>query len=394
MPIFDFTLNINPDHMYCANCSTTIRGTLDKLFKEKSLSCEIATDFRKKKVEFSLDLSDKLAAELLVQQCKDRLSPMYETVSSSVETLDSKVIETKSAEPDHSSESHSLWSAFPLIGIGIFLMFSEHFGLLPEGSTTTGTLTGVGVGVGSTLLSGWFGKQHLKNAWRTRSIPSSGAMDSLITLGSVAAILYSFIKILFPSFGGKGGMTFFDVPLVTLGTVKLSHGIRDRVHANIANEIDYIGESKSSLPKTVDVYLEDEKQISERKDHKVEESKLERFFVSQVHKDSIIHIPPSAIVPIDGQVIEAKEFNVHESYFGKKGLVPKPLNSVVFAGSINKSEVPLLLKTICEPENNQIRKAYESVQTTTAPSNISLETVSKYFFRGVLGMATMSGELG
>ena len=155
--------------------------------------------------------------------------------------------------------------------------------------------------------------------------------------------------------------------------------------------MDVIGESKNSLPKTVDVYLEDEKKISELSDHKIEESKLEKFFVSRVHKDSIICIPQHAIVLIDGKVIESKKFSVHESYFGKKGPIPKQFNSVVFAGSINKSEYSLLLKTLCEPENNQIRKAYKSVQTTAAPANISVETVSKYFFRGVLGIATVSG---
>ena len=316
---------------------------------------------------------------------------MYETLSDSIETLDLKSIDTKPLKPDHGSESHSLWSAFPLIGIGIFLMLSEYFDLLPENSTLTGTLINAGVGAGSTALTGWFGKQHLKNAWRTRSSSSSGAMDSLIVLGSAAAILYSFIKIFFSSFVGKDGMTFFDVPLITLGTVKLSHGIRDRVHHDIATEVDVIGESKNSLPKTVFVYLEDAKEISGRSDHKIEESKLEKFFVSRVHQDSIICIPPLAIVPIDGQVMESKKFSIHESYFGKKGPIPKQFNSVVFAGSINKSEYSLLLKTLCEPENNQIRKAYKSVQTTTAPANISVETVSKYFFRGVLGIATVSG---
>ena len=394
MPLFDFTLNIHPEQMYCANCSTTIRGALETLFKEQSLTCEddlIATDFRNKKVEFSLDLPDREKAESLVKECKDHLLPMYETLSHAIETLDLKNIETKPLKPDHVSESHSLCSTVFFIGIGFFLMLSEYFDLLPENSTLTGALINAGVGVGSTVLTGWLGKQHLKNAWRTRSSSSSGAMDSLIVLGSVTAILYSFIKIFFSSFVGKDGMTFFDVPLITVGAVKLSHGIRDRVHQDIATEVDAIGESKNSLPKTVSVYLEDEKQISESSDHKIEESKLEKFFVSRVLKDSIICIPPLAIVPIDGQVMESKNFNIHESYFGKKGPVSKQFNSVVFAGSINKSEYPLLLKTLCDPENNQIRKAYKSVQTTAAPANISVETVSKYFFRGVLGIATVSG---
>ncbi len=391
MPLFEFTLNINPEHMPCAICSTAIRGTLEILFKENSLTCEIATDFRNKKVEFSLDLPDRGKAEWLVKQCRDRLSPMYETLSDSIETLDQKSIETKPLKPDYVPEKHSLWSAFPLIGLGVLLMLSEYFDYLPDNSTLTGTLVNAGIGAGSTVLTGWFGKQHFKNAWRARSSSSSGAMDSLIVLGSTSAILYSFVKIFFPSFAGKDAMPFFEVPLITIGTVEASHWIRDRVHANIATEVDAIGESKNSLPKTVSVYLEDEKKISERSDHKIDQSKLENFFVSRVQKDSIICIPPLAIVPIDGQVIESKQFSIHESYFGRKGLTNKQFNSKVFAGSINKSDNSLLLKTCCEPENNQIRKAYRSVQTTAAPANISLDTVSKYFFRGVLGIATVSG---
>ena len=391
MPLFEFTLNINPEHMPCAICSTAIRGTLEILFKENFLTCEIATDFRNKKVEFSLDLPDREKAEWLVKQCRDRLLPMYETLSDSIETLDQKSIETKPLKPDYVPEKHSLWSAFPLIGLGVLLMLSEYFEYLPDNSTLTGTLVNAGIGAGSTVLTGWFGKQHFKNAWRARSSSSSGAMDSLIVLGSTSAILYSFVKIFFPSFAGKDAMPFFEVPLITIGTVEASHWIRDRVHANIATEVDAIGESKNSLPKTVSVYLEDEKKISERSDHKIDESKLEKFFVSRVQKDSIIRIPPLAIVPIDGQVIESKQFSIHESYFGRKGLTAKQFNSKVFAGSINKSDYSLLLKTCCEPENNQIRKAYRSVQTTAAPANISLDTVSKYFFRGVLGIATVSG---
>lgn len=398
MKEFDITLWIKPEQMTCGNCSRTISAGLETFFKKKSIVTAIAANSRLKQVRFSLRFNNKEEAELITNECKTALSEEigYDCVSHRIDTPDIVNAETESINTHTSPhDGCGILTSILLLASGIFLMSAEYFDLLPPVSTTSGLIAQSGIGLSSSIISGWAGRSYLKNAWRHRCAPARGAMDSLIVLGCLSAILYSFIKIFASSlFDEKDHMTFFELPLFTLSALKLSHGIRDKLHAKIEENIDVMHDSTENLPKCAQIYLEaDIKEITGNIDYKVDEKKLERFFVNEIGKNSIVHVARDEIVPIDGIVITPQVFQLRETFYGQKGLIAKKIDDVIYAGSINKSETPLLLKTICKAQDNHVRKAYASVNRNEPISKLSLEKVSQYFFRGVL-VASIVSSMG
>ncbi len=391
MKIFDFTLNIKQGQMTCVNCSKTISNALTHFFAEKSLNTVIATNYRQNQIRFSLMLNSQEEAHSIVSECQPVLTGVgfdyesYQINNSAI--IDSKTVIFNSNKS--ATSNREILFSIPLILSGIFLMLAEHFELIPSVSSIYGLGAQTGIGIMTSIISGLAGKNHLKNAWRHRCAPSQGAMDSLIVLGCVSAILYSFFKIFtFSIFNNKEKMTFFDVPLVTLGSLKLSHGIRDKLHAQIEENLDLIQDSKENLPKCVPTCWEDDiKKIIDKPELKAHQLNLENSYVHEIDIGSIICVDPNEIVPIDGIIILPIEYEVQESFYGKKGLTLKKMNGVVYAGSINKTDKPMLLKTICQVEDNHIRKAYASVNMNKSNSKINLEKISQYFFRSVLGIA-------
>jgi cation transport ATPase len=391
VPDFDITLRIQREHMYCSTCSGAIREKINECLKKQCLSCEfIATDLKAKTVEFTVCLPNKEAAELLIETCKSKLEEDLKITCIS-DRIESPHLELKQNEPKQNSptENRYSWlSAFLLLFTGIAIIVAGEEDLLPSTASMVGLLANAGVGVVSTALTLWHGKHHLINAWNMRAEPYAGAMDSLISLGSGAALIYSFIKIFLSTFDSEDRMTYFDVPLITLGLIKLFHAIRDRIHANIETEIDNIGETKNLLPKLASVYFLEE--IDKKLDEtELKEEKLEQLFVGKIEPGSVIKIASNAIVPIDGKVAISREYSVYESFYGRKEPTPKNYNDIVYAGSVNNSSLPLVLITISKAEENHIRKTYKSVNKPPQPT-LPLEIVSKYFFRGVLGSAAIS----
>ncbi|MBX9732425.1 MAG: HAD family hydrolase, partial [Chitinophagaceae bacterium] len=220
-------------------------------------------------------------------------------------------------------------------------------------------------------LTGYVGYDHFNNAWRRQ-----GAMDTLISLGSIAAIAYSFLLIAQPHFiKGNSASTFFSVPMMILGFLKLSHALRDQVQAYIEAETTMLSEHKNKLP--VEATIKNSNHCEQK------------VPVSTVTIGSIIYIEKDEIVPIDGTFSDPTPINIKEYLHGRAGETSKKKGDTIYAGTKNTTENVLSLTTICTAEENEIGKVIVSLKTKPSP-DASIEWISKYFLTSVLGIASAS----
>lgn len=396
MSKFEILFNIAKEQMFCASCSLTIENTLKNYLNTKNYPYDyVGADFRKKTAEVLLEAETVAAIEPIVTGLKQALQTCggYDCLSHEIRSAGSEELILSSVNHTQTTLaiSHSHLFLIPLsIASGISLMVAEHLSWLPTPDNKVDIAINCAIGTAATLLTLLIGRENFSHSLRSLKTLKvfSGAMDNLLTLGSISAITYSFLMIARPFFleAVQSSGTFFSVPLFVLGLIKLSHALRDRLQAKIESQIDIIANTKRKLPITVDFVAPPDAKENEDLDPEV---KTETHVVTKVLPGSIISIAPNHTVPIDGILIGHRTVLVKENFFGKKGNTSKNPGIHIFAGAVNTSEKAFLLKTSCEAKNNHIRQAYASVKQTNK-QNETLETVTKYFFPPVLGIALAS----
>jgi|GEM_PF-5925781 len=443
MPLFDITLHIQEGEMYCANCSRTIKASIQDFLQVKEYSVQgIYPDFRSSSVAIEgLEAADSASVDtLIIPALKQQLSEAgYSCVNHSTATIDDVISEEEQPvnHPGSLSSMQLFLALTPTLGGGIALMVLEHMGLLPGNTSPKGRWVNLSIGTAATIVTILAGKKYFKNAWRTH-----GAMDTLISIGAISAILYSFLSIAFPTFFHKeDSSTFFSVPLSILGFLKLSHALRNHIHDKINAQTTSMDTYKKQLPRTAQVYsvpgeenapitLEifesaklypsiskgDEAQRSQARGVYEEymstqgllqqstplkdegysqeiplnfEQLEQELPVSKIAKNNVIFIDKGMIVPIDGWLLNPSGAFVQEAFYGKKGLTKKEKNSLVYAGTVNTETSALFLLTDCEAQDSYIRKACANIKKEIPPNRV-LEITSKYFLAGVMTIAVSS----
>lgn len=398
--LFDITLDIEPGQLYCANCSKAIRGYIESYLKEKPCDAiGVYADFRNNKVEIEgLSANDRASVEVLVSDLKEKIATNVgnDCINHTITTMDDATPEDKSMNVSEDYAREKLFLTLSVtLGGGITLMALEQtMGVLPTNESLKGQLTNAGIGIAITALTGFFGKDHFRNAWRTH-----GAMDTLISVGISSAIVYSFASIAAPSFfNTKNSSTYFSLPLVILGFLKLSHAMRDYVQDYINNQMALLDMHKKKLSKTAQVYgvpgeENDLLTAGYNEGALIDFGKLEPSVpVSQVRKGSIILVNKGDIIPIDGILLNNSSVLVQEAFYGKKGLTKKEKGSLVYAGSINTDDHDLFLETDCEAQDSYLRKACANVRKDESNHTI-LDWISRYFLGATLLAATSSALL-
>jgi Cu+-exporting ATPase len=414
--IFKIVFHFEDSQMYCANCSSSIGKALQNCFQEKKYSRHylVNPSHTKKTTEISLDVENEEEANEWLKQLQEAVGDIGKDIKSVEHELEKK-IETQ--VPEQSSEHAAIFIEeiadntkpnseilvpqsislkrklfcslpFPTLIFGSSLMVAEHLSAIPEPSDQQGMLVNLGIGAAATAVTAWVGRHHFANAWRaaTAKKKTSGAMDYLIVLGSLAAIIYSFLLISrFSSLSeNNSDSTYFSLPLVILGLLGISHTTRDYLHAKIEDSIDVLSSAQRKLPRMVEVVpgeVEEEKQSI---------AAVANQLVVNIAKGTCIKILPGNIVPIDGTLSQKNPVKIREDLYGKNAELEKKSQEIIFAGSVNISQQPFLLTTICTASEILIRKAHESVHTQVQKNNGIVERAASYFFPTVLGIAAAS----
>lgn len=380
MPEFQIVLHIKPEEMFCASCSLTLQNLLHSAIK--NLRYEYAaTDFKNKTAELVLEAESQTAAEQIAKKIAAKIAEIYTLESVTTQAYESDDI-TATAIPTHKT---SYLSALPSLSFGLALMVAEHWALLPDDLRIN-----LPIGLGASALSAWAGKNHFANSWRLLKSGKflSGAMDHLISFGCCSALLYSFLLLGHFKFlkDDDNSNSYFSLPLVILGLIKLSHALRDKIQTQIESELSTLILAKNTLPRVAQLIATadaDESRLLRQ------EENGEIRSTSNIAAGSSIRIFPNTLVPIDGKLINDSA-QVQEDFYGQKGLTEKTHHALIYAGSRNRSNHAFDLVTVCVARENYIQKSYQGLKQNSVTENPLLTNTAKFFFPAVMSIAVAS----
>ena len=178
----------------------------------------------------------------------------------------------------------------------------------------------------STVVVFWCGQKFLRGFWA--SLKNAQAdMDTLITIGTMAAYLYSIFVMLFPVINGvhlpDGKAGNHEVYFESAAMIITFLLIGNFLEANLKNKTQYAIKSLTGLQsKEATVIKEDiEYQVP----------------IKKVKVNEIVVVKPGEIIPVDGIVIEGSS-SVDESMISGESLpVDKNINSKVTGGTLNNN---------------------------------------------------------
>lgn len=324
---------------------------------------EIANNMNHSHSSSSLQKSD--FTEKIEENPQLRMEQIHTSMQENSSTESTNKLPVKIKFPKRSSVSYDLLLGGSSLGLGISLMVLEHMNQMQN------PILEVSLGCVSTAMTLFIGKHHFQNAIRHQ-----GAMDTLISLGCGGAILYSFLLIMQPPFlKDDTTSSFFDVPLMILGFLTLSHILRTILQNQIKQQENAIENIESTLPQ------------------KALLASNEMIDVNDVLPETHIIVAPNEIIPIDSKLenlTDEETISVKEKFLtGNDREKQKKNGDTLYAGTLNTTGKNLYLKTICLVNDSQIYTVLFAIRQK-AQQDTLIEWVIKYFLRGVLSIATLS----
>jgi Cu2+-exporting ATPase len=246
----------------------------------------------------------------------------------------------------------------------------------------------------------WSGRSFFINAWK-QARHGSSSMDTLVSLSTGIAYLFSVFNTVYPQFWINHGLkadVYFEAAGVVIALVQLGKLLEERAKANTSSAIrKLIG----LQPKTVFKVLPG--------------GEIREFLISKVKPGDILLVRPGEKIPVDGTVREGSSFVDESMITGEPVPVLKENGLKVYAGTINQkgtfrfvaekvgSETMLsgIIKLVQEAQGSKapVQKLVDRVSGVLVPAviTISLVTLAVWwifggengFIQGLLSMITV-----
>ena len=207
-------------------------------------------------------------------------------------------------------------------------------------------------------------------------IQRSPNMDSLIAIGTTAAIVYSIYSLYVISWGHMDGVhgLYFETAGVIITLILLGKSLEA---VSKGKTSDAIKKLMGLTPKTAVV---------------IKDGKETLVPISDVEIGHIILVKPGERIPVDGQVVEGYTSIDESMLTGESIPIDKKVGDNVYAASINKNGVIRFRATKVGGDTAlaQIIKLVEDAQGSKAPIAQMADIVSGYFVPIVVAIASLA----
>ena len=209
-------------------------------------------------------------------------------------------------------------------------------------------------------------------------------MDSLVAIGSTAAIGYGIYAIYMIGYGlGHDNLDLvnrfrMDLYFESAGTILTLITVGKYLETKSKGKTgDAISKLINLAPKTT-ILLKDNKEIEVN--------------IDEISKDDIVIIKPGASIPIDGVIIEGKSSIDQSSITGESIPIEKQVGDNVVSGTINKNGYLKVKATKVGEDTtlSQIIKLVEEASNSKAPISRLADKVSGVFVPIVISIAIIS----
>jgi len=217
----------------------------------------------------------------------------------------------------------------------------------------------------------WSGSDFFTGAWAAFKHRSAN-MNTLITLGTGAAWLYSTFAILFPSVFPEGtSEPFYDVVAVVIALVVLGQALELRAK----------GQSSSAIKKLLGLQAKTARVIRDGKEMDLP--------VEEVLVGDVIQVRPGEKVPVDGVIVEGSSAVDESMLTGESLPASKKMGDEVIGATINKTGAFKFRTTKVGKDTAlaQIVKMVQDAQNSKAPIARLADIISGYFVPIVMILA-------
>jgi len=205
----------------------------------------------------------------------------------------------------------------------------------------------------------------------------SANMDTLVSIGTTVAFVYSAVVTIFPSTVEKVGlepMPYFDTAAVIIGLILLGRYLEARAKAG----------TSEAIKKLIGLQAKTARVVKDGKDHDIP--------IEEVRIGDLIRVRPGEKVPVDGIIIEGQS-SIDESMISGESIpVDKVGGEVVIGATMNKTGMFTFKATKIGSDTMlaQIIKLVEDAQGSKAPIQRIADQISSYFVPVVLMLAILT----
>ena len=296
---------------------------------------------------------------------------------------DGQVKKTRMAKNKNISFKRFLLSGL----LGICILISPLFSFIPSiNGYYQGTFWSIQVGIQGqyfwllvsliSIFILWYSANHIYSAAFKSLLNHHATMDTLISIGTISAWLFSVIVILFPSSFPAGARNiYFDASLLVISLVNLGAFLEANARGKTSEAI----RSLMNLQPTTALLVApngDEKKVP----------------IKKLAVGDIIRVYPGEKIALDGIVIKGSSY-VNESMLTGESLpVEKKKDSKVYAGTINKGGSFLFNATNVGDKTAlaNIIKMVQDAQATKPSIAKVADIISAYFVPTVLILAIIT----
>lgn len=265
-----------------------------------------------------------------------------------------------------SMKNRTIWAislAIPLVIISMFFM------RIPYANYIMWAL--------ATPVVVWFGRSFFINAWkliRHRNV----SMDTLVSLSTGIAYLFSVFNTLFPQFWTSRGLhahVYFEAAGVVIALVLLGKLLEGGAKANTSAAIKKL---VGLQPRTVIKVLES--------------GETREFLISKVKPGDMILVRPGEKIPVDGVTASGSSYVDESLITGEPVAVLKEAGSKVFAGTVNQkgSFQFVAVKVGSETLLSSIIKLVQEAQGSKAPVQRLVDKVAGIFVPVVVAISLLT----
>ncbi len=287
--------------MSCASCATNVETALIRqpgvVKAAVNLASQIAT------IEFNPDsVQPQDLREAITSIGYDLITDESENAREELENLQQR--------RHKSLKNRTIWAIFlalPLVVISMFFMN------IPYATYITWAL--------ATPVVLWLGRGFFINAWKQVKHGSAN-MDTLVSLSTGIAYLFSVFNTLFPQFWLSRGLhahVYFEAAGVVIALVLLGKLLEEGAKENTSSSIKKL---IGLQPKTVIRVMSD--------------GSTKEFLIAAIKQGDIILVKPGEKIPVDGTVTDGSSYVDESMITGEPVPVLKEKGSTVYSGTVNQ----------------------------------------------------------
>lgn len=256
----------------------------------------------------------------------------------------------------------SILSSIPIVALGMFFMHMPYGNYIQWALATPVVLI--------------FGRQFFINAYK-QAKHGNANMDTLVSLSTGIAYLFSVFNSLYPQFWTSRGLeahVYFEAASVIIAFILLGRLLEESAKSNTSSAIKKL---MGLQPNTVT---------------RIRNSVEEIIPTEEVQINDILLVKPGEKIPLDGKVLSGSSYVDESMISGEPVAVLKIKDALVFAGTINqKGSFQFVAEKVGKDTLlAQIIKLVQEAQGSKAPVQKLVDKIAGIFVPVVIGIAVLS----